>query len=67
MRWSRHYLRPHQIALLQHCDQVLCMTETEREQLERRGVPSAKLATIGLGIDLRLSDRRGPGTRSPAT
>ena len=50
----RHYLQPHQIALLQHCDQVLCMTEIEREQLEQRGVPSAKLATIGLGIDLQV-------------
>ncbi len=56
----RHYLRPHQIALLQHCDQVLCMTETEREQLEQRGVLSAKLATVGLGIDRGLATGGDP-------
>ena len=51
----RHYLQPHQIALLRHCDKVLCMTEVEREQLEQRGVAAAKLVTIGLGIDFQLS------------
>ena len=56
----RHYLRPHQIALLRHCDQVLCMTEVEREHLERRGVPAARLATIGLGIDLQLATGGNP-------
>jgi len=56
----RHYLRAHQIALLRHCDEVLCMTETEREQLEQRGVPSAKLLTIGLGIDVQLATGGDP-------
>jgi glycosyltransferase involved in cell wall biosynthesis len=56
----RHYLQPHQIALLRHCEQVLCMTEVEREELEQRGVASAKLATIGLGIDFQLSTGGDP-------
>jgi glycosyltransferase involved in cell wall biosynthesis len=56
----RHYLQPHQIALLGHCDKVLCMTEVEREQLEQRGVAPAKLATIGLGIDFQLSTGGDP-------
>lgn len=49
---SRHYLQPHQVALLHHCDQVLCMTDVEHTRLERAGISSSKLATIGLGIDL---------------
>ncbi|HEY4933829.1 MAG TPA: glycosyltransferase family 4 protein [Terriglobales bacterium] len=56
----RHYLQPHQIALLEHCDQVLCMTEVEREQLEQKGVPSDKLTTIGLGIDVQLATGGNP-------
>ena len=56
----RHYLQPHQIALLRHCEQVLCMTEVEREELEQRGVASAKLATLGLGIDFQLSTGGDP-------
>jgi glycogen(starch) synthase len=56
----RHYLQPHQIALLRHCDQVLCMTEVEREHLERRGVPAARLATVGLGIDVQLATGGNP-------
>jgi glycosyltransferase involved in cell wall biosynthesis len=47
---SKHYIQPHQIALLQHCDEVLCMTDVEHRQFERAGIPSAKLETIGLGI-----------------
>jgi glycogen(starch) synthase len=56
----RHYLQPHQIELLRHCDKVLCMTETEREQLEQKGVPSDKLTTIGLGIDVQLATGGNP-------
>lgn len=48
---ARHYVGSHQIALLRHCERVLCMTEVEREHLERRGVASGRLTTIGLGID----------------
>ena len=47
---SKHYIQPHQIALLQHCDEVLCMTDIERRRFDRAGIPSAKLETIGLGI-----------------
>jgi glycogen(starch) synthase len=48
---SRHYLQPHQVALLRQCDRVLCMTEVERAHLESIGVPAGKLLTVGLGID----------------
>jgi glycosyltransferase involved in cell wall biosynthesis len=50
---SRHYLQPHQVRLLQHCDRVLCMTDVEHDELRRVGVPGVKLATIGHGIDLQ--------------
>jgi glycosyltransferase involved in cell wall biosynthesis len=56
----RHYLGTHQVALLRHCDHVLCMTETERAQLEQRGIPPAKLLTIGLGIDVQLATGGDP-------
>jgi hypothetical protein len=59
---AKHDLQAHQIALLRHCDLVLCMTETEREQLERRGVPAARLATIGLGCRLATGYRWQPRT-----
>ncbi len=57
---AKLYLRSHQIKLLQQCDQVLCMTYVERKELEQRGVPTARLATIGLGIDLQLSTGGDP-------
>jgi len=56
----RHYLGTHQVALLRHCDHVLCMTETERAQLEQRGIPPAKLLIIGLGIDVQLATGGDP-------
>jgi glycosyltransferase involved in cell wall biosynthesis len=49
----RHYLQAHQLELLRHCDQVLCMTDVEREHLERVGVWVDRLQTLGLGIDLQ--------------
>jgi len=48
---ARHYVQPHQIAILYHCDAVLCMTEVEREFLGRMGVAVDRLRTIGVGID----------------
>jgi glycosyltransferase involved in cell wall biosynthesis len=48
---SGHYVQAHQLEILRHSDQVLCMTEVEREYLQRRGIPVGKLATIGHGID----------------
>jgi glycosyltransferase involved in cell wall biosynthesis len=48
----RHYLQAHQIELLRRCDRVLCMTDLEREFLQSAGVPSARLLTIGYGIDV---------------
>ena len=48
---SRSYLEPHQVAILRHCDRVLCMTDVERTHLRRMGVAASKLATVGHGID----------------
>jgi glycogen(starch) synthase len=56
----RQFLQHHQIALLRRCDQVMCMTETERERLERQGVSAARLATIGLGIDVQQASGGDP-------
>ena len=49
---SRHYLRSHQVELLRHCDRVLCMTDVERDHLQRCGLRPDRLQTIGHGIDL---------------
>ncbi len=49
----RHYLQSHQVELVRRCDRVLCMTDVERGRLERMGVPSEKMKTVGLGIDLQ--------------
>ena len=49
----QHYLQPHQVALLRHCDKVLCMTRTEHDHLRSLGVPDAKLAVTPFGIDLQ--------------
>ena len=48
---AQHYVRPHQIQLLQHCQRVFCMTQVEREQLERRGVPQEKLVIAPFAFD----------------
>jgi glycosyltransferase involved in cell wall biosynthesis len=48
----RYYLQTHQVELLRHCDRVLCMTDVEREHLQRMGVRKERLETIGLGIDI---------------
>ncbi len=47
----QHYLQPHQIALLQHCAKVFCMTRTERDRLQPLGLPPEKLAITPFGID----------------
>jgi glycosyltransferase involved in cell wall biosynthesis len=52
---AQHYANRYQIALLQHCDRVLCMTETEKRKLTALGVPAQKLAVTGHGIDLSLA------------
>ena len=59
---ARHYVGSHQIELLRHCDRVLCMTEVEREYLERAGVGRERLTTTGLGIELREATG-GDGSR----
>ena len=51
----QHYLRPHQVAMLQRCRKVFCMTQTERDRLQSLGIDSGKLAITPFGIDLRSS------------
>jgi glycosyltransferase involved in cell wall biosynthesis len=48
---AQHYLQPHQVALLQHCAKVFCMTQTERDRLQELGMPPEKLAITPFGID----------------
>ena len=48
---AQHYLQPHQMALLQRCEKVFCMTQTERDRLQDLGVSSEKLAITPFGID----------------
>lgn len=48
---ARHYTRPFQIELLNHCDAVLALTEVERERLIQAGVSGQKVFTTGAGID----------------
>jgi glycosyltransferase involved in cell wall biosynthesis len=52
---AKHYAQPHQIALLQHCDRVLCMTQTESRNLAELGVAPQKLTVIGHGFDPGLA------------
>lgn len=59
---ARHYLQPHQVALLRHCDQVICMTDVERVRLSSLGADSSKLKVLGHGIDLQ-KDIGGDATR----
>jgi len=56
----RHYLQPHQVVLLKHCNQVLCMTDLEGEHLERAGIAPSKLTTIGHGYDLEQATGGDP-------
>ncbi len=47
----QHYLQPHQVAVLQHCAKVFCMTQTERDRLQELGLSPDKLAITPFGID----------------
>lgn len=49
---TRHYTQPFQIALLQHCDQVLTLTGVERQRLVAAGLGESKVSATGLGIDI---------------
>jgi len=51
---ARHYVQAHQIALLQRCSLVICMTGTELRRLEQLGVTSKKVVAA-YGIDLELA------------
>ncbi len=51
----RHYLQPHQIALLRHCRKVFCMTRTELEHLRNAGIPEQKLAIAPYGFDWQIA------------
>ena len=48
---AKHYLQPHQVAMLQHCTKVFCMTQTERDRLHELGISPDKLAITPFGID----------------
>ncbi len=48
---EQHYLQPHQVAMLQHCAKVFCMTQTERDRLQELGLSPDKLAVTPFGID----------------
>lgn len=70
---AKHYVSSHQIALLQHCDRVLCMTPLESRKLEELGVPAENLRVVGHGFDLKLATggdgekiRRKYGITGPA-
>jgi len=52
---ARHYVQPYQIALLQHCRRVLCMTQAEQARLAALGVAPGKMAVFGLGIDMQYA------------
>ncbi len=52
---AQHYVQPYQIALLQQCGRVLCMTEAEKTKLAQLGVAPGKLAVYGLGFDMKLA------------
>lgn len=51
---ARHYLQPYQLDILRHCARVFCMTSTELQALERRGVTTEKVV-VPYGIDLELA------------
>ena len=51
----QHYLQPHQVAMLQRCRKVFCMTQTERDRLQSLGIAPVRLAITPFGIDLRSS------------
>ena len=48
---EQHYLQPHQVAVLQHCAKVFCMTKTERDRLQDLGLSPERLAITPFGID----------------
>jgi glycosyltransferase involved in cell wall biosynthesis len=65
---AKDYVRPHQIALLNQCHRVICMTDFERQELAALGVPVQRMTVLPYGIDLnhalggdprRLRDRYG--------
>ena len=51
----QHYLQSHQVAMLQRCRRVFCMTQTERDRLQGLGIAADCLAITPFGIDLQTS------------
>jgi len=49
---EQHYLGAHQVEMLRHCDRVFCMTKTERNHLQKRGIAEDKMAITPFGVDL---------------
>ena len=56
----QHYLQPHQVELLRHCNRVFCMTATERDHLRALGLAEEKLAVTPFGIDLQNATGGNP-------
>ncbi len=52
---AQYYLQAHQVRLLQECQRVFCMTETEKRHLEGLGLAPEKLAVTPFGVDLQLA------------
>ncbi len=48
---SRLYSRPHQSRLLSQADAVIVQTGLEAEAVARRGVPKARILTLGMGVE----------------
>lgn len=49
---AQHYTQAFQIALLNACDCVLALTNSERDRLQQAGVKEQKLFATGAGIDV---------------
>lgn len=49
---AQHYTQPFQIALLNACDCILALTNSERDRLRQAGVKEQKLFATGAGIDV---------------
>ncbi|MGC2112306.1 MAG: glycosyltransferase family 4 protein [Candidatus Korobacteraceae bacterium] len=56
---ARHYVQPHQIALLNHCASVFCLTRSEVQRLAELGVTANKILT-GFAIDSETATGGNP-------
>ena len=49
---SRHYTRPAQIRLLNHCDALFALTHMEQQRLLELGIQAGRIRHTGFGIDV---------------